>query len=85
MTEALKKEIAELRKAIKVLIRAKCWGFLNKILVAMTAVCWRTDVNILAVYAKTTLTSKNNLPNREIFVYTCKKLYPDCKLWKGLD
>lgn len=78
-------ELDKIHDAIDVLMKNGCWDFLNDYLLDLRMKAWRTDINLLVGYATVTLPSKSKLPNRKLFVDTCKKLYPDPELWEGLE
>jgi hypothetical protein len=79
------KEIDEIFTAIDALMRAGCWDFLNEFFEHFCQRIWRTNITILLTYATASLPGKSKIPSRERFIKTCKHLYDDVELWKGLD
>lgn len=84
MENTTKNKIDEIHTAINALLYKECWEFVDEILTNLSRRAWRTDVEELRAYAMTTFTSKSKLPSRERFIITCKHLYPEGDLWKGL-
>jgi len=79
------KELDEIYTAIDALMKAGCWNFLNEFFEHFCQRVWRTDINILLGYATASLPGKSKIKSREKFIRTCKHLFPDVELWKGLD
>jgi hypothetical protein len=78
-------ELDEIYTSINVLMKSECWNFLNDFFSNLILRVWRTDIDILLSYATASLPGKSKMPAREQFIKTCKRLYPDVELWKGLD
>ena len=79
------KQIDEIYDAMDALMKAQCWKFLNDFFTDLCPRVWRTDIDILLSYATSTLPAKSKIPSRDKFIKTCKHLFPDVELWKGLD
>jgi|APCry1669193128_1035447.scaffolds.fasta_scaffold22432_2 hypothetical protein len=79
------KQIDEIHTAIDVLMKCGCWNVLNEMFTGLDLKVWRTDIDILLSYATASLSGKKNIPARESFINTCKRIHPDIELWKGLD
>lgn len=85
MSKLTDKEMDEIFLAIDSLMRAGCWNFLDEYFENFCQRVWRTDVDVLLTYATASFPGKSKIPSRARFIKTCKNLFPDVELWKGLD
>ena len=75
----------EVYYAMGALMKVSAWNFINDILLDATLKVWRTELDILMIYASATLPAKDKLKARPRFIDRCKKFHPNPRLWKGLD
>jgi hypothetical protein len=80
----MNKNIGEIYTAIAVLRTSECWTILNEMFFNLHLRVWRTDIDMLKSYAAASLPAKNHIPNRAIFINTCKELHPT-EDWSRLE
>ena len=75
----------EIYDTIDLLMKNGKWIILNQLFELWESRAWRTDLDILLGYATASLPGKSKIPHRAVFMDKCKRLYPDKKLWSGLE
>jgi hypothetical protein len=79
------KDIYVIYDGVEALMKAEEWEFLNKHIDILVMSVWRTEIDELLSYLTATLPCKSKLPARERYFRMCKQLFPDEKIWDGLE
>ena len=74
----------EIYISIGVLIKNNCWKFLTEYFFTLRLRVWRTNIDMLRAYATASLPAKSKIVSRQLFMDTCKQLYPS-EDWSGLE
>ena len=71
---------------ITILVNGAHWSILNDLFIMWEQQAWRTDVNRLIVYAEASLSGKDKIWTRKVFLRKCKELHSDQEqIWKRLE